>query len=121
MTTTARYTRAPLRVLIGVWMFAVAQLAHADSVRPAVTCRAQLQVWLSPEVDDPRSPGFLSSLANTPGYVLTWLGASDADMSVSLELSGPGPSYLCREEVERLRRDARVLDIKVLGASFDLN
>ncbi len=42
-------------------------------------------------------------------------------MWVRFELSGPGPSYLCREEVERLRRDARVLKVKVLPTSSDLS
>ena len=88
--------------------------AEAQSDPQAAVCRLRVQVWLTPDVPDSRSSGFLSSLAGRPGYSLTWVSESQQDMSVTLELSGPGPEYRCRREIERVRRDARVIDLKVL-------
>jgi len=98
-------------LMLGIFLIPSGLMAQAPP--PTAGCRLQLRVWLSPEVSDPRSPGFLSSLANRPGYSLTWLGGSPDDMSVTLELMGPGAIYRCREEVTRMRRDARVLSIEV--------
>ena len=104
------------RAMLGAVLCLIASSASAaPSGVPA--CRLRLQVWLSGDVPDPRDPGFLSSLANQPGYVLRWVTASSDDMSVTLELTGPGPDYLCREEVEKVRRDGRVLELRVLSSS----
>jgi hypothetical protein len=108
---------AKWRTAIGAALLLLGQHANADSSVPEPVCRLRLQVWLTPDVPDPRNAGFLSSLANQSGYALTWLAASQDDMSVTLELSGPGPSYRCRREVEFVRRDGRVLAIKVLSAT----
>jgi hypothetical protein len=86
----------------------------AASPPPPARCALRLQVQLSPEVPDARDPGFLSSLANNPGYTLTWIGATG--FSVVLELAGPGPDYLCHDEVAQIRKDARVLQLTVLPA-----
>jgi dolichol-phosphate mannosyltransferase len=86
--------------------------AAAQGKAPAAQCRARLAVSLSPEVPNPRDPAFLSSLAGEPGFRLVWLGHSD--MSQTLELIGPGPAYRCTREIERMRSDARVLDIRVV-------
>jgi len=87
---------------------------RAEAPQRTHECRLLLEVSLEPGVPDERDAGFLSSLANRPGYVLTWLGESRENMTVTMELSGPGPEYLCYEEVEIVGRDARVLGIKVL-------
>jgi hypothetical protein len=108
-------TRAMWTAQIGAALLLMAPHANADSFVPRPACRLRLQVWLDPDVPDPRNEGFLSSLANRPGYALTWLGASQDDKSVTLELSGPGPSYQCRRELDFIRRDARVLTVKVLS------
>jgi len=104
-------------VVLGTLMLSIAAPAQPEFPAQGAGCHVKLRVHLSPEVLKPRDPGFLSSLTSAPGYLLTWIGASRADMAVNLELSGPGPGYLCREEIERIRRDARVLDVKVLSTS----
>jgi hypothetical protein len=81
---------------------------------PSARCALRLQVQLSPDVPDPRDPGFLSSLASNPGYTLTWVSASG--FSVVLELAGPGTDYLCHDEVAQIRKDSRVLQLTVLPA-----
>ena len=86
--------------------------ALAQSVKP---CHLTLSVRFSPEVPDPRSPGFLSSFEGQPGFRLIWKGGSNSNMSQTLELIGPGPEYRCMREVDRMRKDARVIDIRVVA------
>ncbi len=86
--------------------------AFAQSVKP---CHLKLNVRFSPEVPDPRNPGFLSSFEGQPGFRLIWKGGSNSNMSQTLELIGPGPEYRCMREVDRMRNDARVIDIRVAG------
>ncbi len=84
--------------------------AHAASPGP---CEMRLGVVLTPDVPDPRDPGFLSSLlSNHPGYRLTLL-EQDPGSSLVLDLLGPGPEYQCRNVIETMRRDARVLSVDV--------
>ncbi len=85
---------------------------HAELVPP---CTLQLQVQFSPEVPNARAPGFLSSLSGDPAYQLTWVKALKDPMAVVLELTGPGPDYRCANEVQRIARDARVINVRVLG------
>lgn len=84
---------------------------HAQTVAP---CSVRLQVQLSPEVPSARDPGFLSSLAGSPGYRLVWVRALKEQMSVLLELTGPGPAYRCEQEAARIAHDARVINLRVL-------
>lgn len=95
----------------GLWAGGAAP-AIAQSVKP---CHLKLVVQFSPEVPNPRSPGFLSSLEEQPGFRLVWKGGSNASASQTLELSGPGPEYRCEREVARMRNDARVISIQVAG------
>ena len=75
-------------------------------------CDVQLTVELTPDVPDPGDPGFLSSLLNNhPDYRLELLQMIDAAL-VELDLSGPGPGYLCEGVVETIRKDARVLSVR---------
>jgi hypothetical protein len=54
---------------------------------------------------------FLSSLLNNQvSYRLTLLGREPGSVIVT-ELAGPGPEYRCRNVVEAMRRDGRVLSI----------
>jgi hypothetical protein len=76
-------------------------------------CHALLSVTLLAEVPNPRDPGFLSSLAGDPGYVLIWKGTDG--WSQRLELTGPAPDYRCQREIRRMRKDARVLYIRVVS------
>lgn len=94
-------------------LLALMNPAHAHA---APRCEAVLSVVLSPEVPNPRDPGFLSSLAGKPGYSLVWLGSSPASFTQRLQLTGPGPDYRCRREIRRMRADARVQRIRVLSS-----
>jgi hypothetical protein len=85
-------------------------LAIAQS--PA-SCDLQLSVKLTPDVPSSRDAGFLSSLlGNQSGYQLT-LRRQRGDADIDLELTGPGPDYLCQSVVEAIRRDGRVVFVQV--------
>ena len=95
-------------------LIAAAALASglADPAAAAV-CDRRLTVELTPDVPDPRDPGFLSSLlSNEVGYQLVFRGMSD-DTNIVLELIGPGPAYRCQEAIQTMRRDARVVSLHV--------
>jgi hypothetical protein len=82
----------------------------------AADCDSRLSVELTPDVPDPRDAGFLSSLlSNDVGYELVFRGKTD-DSNIVVELIGPGPEYRCREAIQTMSRDARVLSIHVLQA-----
>jgi hypothetical protein len=102
-----------LTLVLAAQAIAAAQ-AKADAPDWTRDCQFLLEVQFDPDVPDTRNPGFLGSLANRPGYSLVWLGESRENMTVMIELYGSGPDYLCYQEIERMGRDARVLDIKVL-------
>jgi hypothetical protein len=73
----------------------------------------RLSVELTPDVPDPRDVGFLSSLLGAhPAYELTLRRTRDGSVIV-LELTGPGPDYRCQNVVEAIRRDGRVLSVRV--------
>jgi len=83
---------------------------------PPAPCEMLLAVELTPDVPDPRDPGFLSSLlSNHPGYRLTLRNQLDASV-VLLELTGPGPDDGCLAVVDTMRNDARVQSIEVSSA-----
>ena len=82
----------------------------------AAGCDSRLSVELTPDVPDPRDAGFLSSLlSNQVGYELVFRGKTD-DSNIVVELIGPGPEYTCRQAIQTMSRDARVLSIQVLRA-----
>lgn len=84
--------------------------ARAVEVQP---CTVRLALTLTPDVPDPRDPGFLGSmLSSATSYQLTWISGSDTQATV--ELTGPGPSARCQDAVDKLSRDAHILDLKVL-------
>lgn len=100
-------TASILTVLLGLF---AAQTAAAS---PAMSCDVQLTVELTPDVPDPSDVGFLSSLLNNhPGYHLKLLRAIDPAL-IQLELSGPGPGYLCVGVVDTMRKDGRVLSVRI--------
>jgi hypothetical protein len=89
--------------------------AHAKSLS-AAGCEMHLAVKLTPDVPDPRDGGFLSSLLNSnTGYRLT-LQRQEAGSVIVLDLTGPGTRDSCRQVVETMRRDGRVLRVDMLGA-----
>jgi hypothetical protein len=86
--------------------------AHVAAADPP-TCDVRLSVELTPDVPNPRDDGFISSLLdNEVDYQLT-LWRETSDSAIVLELSGPGPAYRCRQVVDVIRRDARVLSVHV--------
>jgi hypothetical protein len=80
-------------------------------------CTARIEVQLDSEVSNPRDPSFLSSLTANPLYSLSWVEGDDS-RAVYL-LTGPGTDYGCKGGIELVRRDASILDLRVLepGAS----
>ena len=85
----------------------------AAAAAAPVTCERQLTLELTPDVPNPRDAGFLSSLlSNEVGYQLVLRRWAD-DTTIDLELVGPGPAYRCREAIQAMRKDARVVSIHV--------
>ena len=76
-------------------------------------CDIGLTVQLTPDVPNPTDQGFLNSLlSNQVDYLLT-LRRQRSDTLLDLELTGPGPSYRCRQAIEAIRRDGHVLTVYV--------
>lgn len=100
--------RAALLIAVAAFGSGVTHAARAED------CDRRLSVELTPDVPDPRDGGFLSSLlSNQVGYELVYRGKSD-DSNIVVELIGPGPGYRCREAIQTMSRDARVISIHVL-------
>jgi hypothetical protein len=86
--------------------------SNAAAAAPAVSCDLELTVALTPDVPNPRDPGFLSSLlSNHPAYRLILREQRDSS-DIGVELTGPGPESECRDVVETMRRDGRVLSVR---------
>jgi hypothetical protein len=85
----------------------------ANSAAASPVCDMRLNVELTPDVPDPLDSGFLSSLlSNQTSYRVTLLGRRPGSVIV-IELNGPGPEYLCRDVVDAMRKDGRVLSIRL--------
>lgn len=81
-------------------------------------CAAQLAVQLTPGVPDARDSGFLGSLLNNhPTYRLDLLRQEDSTL-IEVGLAGPRPANQCQTVVETIRKDARVLSIRVNPANL---
>ena len=93
-------------------MTALAGVDAAEAAPPA-QCDVRLIVQLTPDVPDPRDPGFISSLlGDQVDYQLTLWQVRSASVVV-VELSGPGPDYRCRRVANTIRKDGRVLSVHV--------
>jgi hypothetical protein len=91
----------------------VAVLASKVAAASPAMCDMRLSIELTPDVPEPPDSGFLSSLLNNQvSYRLTLLGRQSGSVIVT-ELAGPGPEYRCRNVVEAMRKDGRVLSIHV--------
>jgi hypothetical protein len=112
---TRRRAHASVAALIAVVeLLALAGVSSTATSAPAA-CIMRLRVELTPDVPDPTAPGFLSSLlSNHPGYELT-LEGKPLDSVVVVDLTGPGPGYRCRKVLQTMRKDARVVSIRVQG------
>jgi len=94
-------------VLLSVFAF------NTASAAAPVSCDVRLTVELTPDIPNPTDEGFLGSLlSNQVGYLLS-LRRERNDSLLVLELTGPGPSYRCRNAIETIRRDGHVLSVHV--------
>ena len=90
---------------------AVLSIADAESAM-ADRCHARLLLRLTLDVPNPRDPSFLSALTANPLYEIVWVEGNDTTATV--DLFGPATDYHCEDEIKRIRRDAHVMDLKVL-------
>jgi hypothetical protein len=112
--------RWPRRVdLVGAVVLTAALVSTttvAVAAAPA-RCDVRLEVELTPDVANPRDEGFLGSLlSNQVEYLLSSRQERNSDSLLVLELTGPGPAYRCRQAIEVIRRDGRVLSVRVSKA-----
>lgn len=85
---------------------------HADDPAPA-PCAMRLLVEITPDVPNPKDPGFLASLlGDHPGHYLTLRQVID-DTHLDLQLYGPGPADRCQAVVDSMRNDGRIISIDV--------
>jgi hypothetical protein len=98
-------------VLVSVLISAL--VSNTASAAEPGSCDVRLTVELTPDVPDPTDAGFLGSLlSNQVDYLLS-LRRERSDSLLVLELIGPGPGYRCRNAIEAIRRDGRVLSVHV--------
>jgi hypothetical protein len=94
-------------------MLAAVLLADTACAATPAPCDVWLTIELTPDVPNPTDEGFLSSLlSNEVDYLLS-LRRARTDSQVVLELTGPGPGYRCRNALDAIRRDGRVLSVRV--------
>jgi len=87
--------------------------SDAAAAAPPAPCDLRLSVELTPDVPNPGDVGFLSSLlGDHTAYQLT-LRRQRVGSVIVLELTGPGPDYRCRNVLEAMRKDGRVLSVRV--------
>lgn len=100
-------------VLTAMALAAMALLTGTSASASPEYCDIRLTVELTPDVPDPSDTGFLGSLlGNQVDYELTLRRERD-DSNIVLELTGPGPAYRCQQAIETIRRDGRVLSVRV--------
>jgi hypothetical protein len=97
---------------------ALAQLAPASGTAAAVTaapCDMRVRVELTPDTPQPPDAAFVSSLLSEHSAFRLTLRQQDlANPSViALDLRGPGPDAACREVVNSMRKDARIVSVEV--------
>jgi hypothetical protein len=107
MISSVKYLVPAVALVLG------AATATTQAATPPAPCDVRLIVELTPDIPDPRDAGFLNSLlSNEVAYQLI-LRRERSDTSIVAELTGPGPDYLCREAIERIRKDGHVLSVRV--------
>jgi hypothetical protein len=75
-------------------------------------CSTRIEVVLDSEVANPRNTGFITSLTGNPLYSLTWVEGKGSRHV--FDLTGPGADAMCKDGVELLRRDAAILELRVV-------
>ncbi len=105
---------AVLITALEVLVFTAVTTTTSNAATPA-PCDLVVRVEVTPDVPNPADTGFLSSLlGNHPDYRLTLERRDFYHGSVViLDLTGPGPTYSCRQVLGRMRRDARVFSVDV--------
>ena len=88
-----------------------ALLSNTASAGPS--CDVRLTVELTPDVPNPTDPGFLRSLLSNQIDFRLSLRRERSDSLLILQLTGPGPGYRCENAIEAIRRDGRVLSVRV--------
>jgi hypothetical protein len=94
---------------------AAGQAESSSQATPVAPCDMRLRVELTPDIANPRDAGVISSLVTShPDYQLS-LEHSDLENSsiIALSLRGPGPEAGCRDVVQSMRRNARVVSVEV--------
>lgn len=95
----------------GVFALLMACMVNADDPVAPPTCSLRLSVEVTPDVPNPGSSGFISSLlGNHVGYQLYLLRVVD-DTHVVLQLQGPGPAERCQAIADSMSDDGRVQSI----------
>jgi hypothetical protein len=109
--------RAPVGCT-GGGLLASGLLTNTSIAAAPAGCDVRLTVELTPDVPDPTDEAFLDSLlSNQVDYRLS-LREERSDSLLVVELVGPGPAYRCRDAIQAIRRDGRVLSVHVhKGAS----
>jgi hypothetical protein len=102
------------RVILGTVMLAtVLGSSTAVAMAPA-SCTQLLTVELTPDVPNPHDSEFVSSLlGNSVSSHLTLRGEQRSSSAIVVELTGPGPDQSCRNVVDAMRNDGRVLSVHV--------
>jgi hypothetical protein len=99
--------------ILGAVLLASLLIATTASAAVPAPCHVRLTVELTPDVPDPTDTGFLGSLlSNQVDYLLT-VRRKLSDTHLVLDLTGPGPNYGCQNAIEAIRRDGRVLSVRV--------
>ena len=104
-------------ILIVALALTACSTAHAESL-PSASCEVHLAVKLTPDVPNPRDAGFLSSLLNSNTAYALRLQREEAGSVIVLDLTGPGHEDSCRQVVDTMRKDGRVVRVDMLGASL---
>src|ERR1700730_10235205 len=104
----------PRRIgIFGAVVLVSALVSNTASATEPGSCDVRLTVQLTPDVPNPTDAGFLSSLlSNQVDYLLS-LRRARSDTLLVLDLTGPGPDRSCRNAIEAIRRDGRVLAVHV--------
>jgi hypothetical protein len=105
-----------LITVIGAVVVAAVLASNTAFAATPAQCDIRLTVELTPDVPNPTDEGFLGSLLSNQVEYLLSLRQERSDTLLVLELTGPGPAYRCRQAIEAIRRDGRVLSVHAKSA-----
>jgi hypothetical protein len=101
--------------MIKIALLTTALLLPSLAAAQVSKCTLQLNVQVTPDVENPRDPGFLSTLAGNPAYSLIFVRTSDEGDAEVLQLSGPPGT--CHSQVEIMKMNSHIINIEVMGDS----